>query len=151
MRIAGSYELPVEVPRAYEMLLDPTVLARALPGCDELVRIGPDEYEMRMKVAVASVQGLFSGKVRIRDKQPPESYRMEVDGTGKVGFIKGDGTVRLAPAAAGTALTYEGDVQAGGMIAAVGQRLLDTSAKLIIKKFFDKLSEQARAAPGGGA
>jgi len=97
LKITGSHELPVDRQRAYEMLLDPDVLARALPGCDELVRIGPDEYEMRLKVAIASVQGLFSGKVRITDRQPPDSYRMAVEGTGRVGFVKGEGFMKLSP------------------------------------------------------
>jgi len=30
------------------------------------------------------------------------------------------------------------------MIAGVGQRLLDTSARMIIKRFMDKLSEEAK-------
>ena len=144
MKITGSHELPVDVQRAYEMLLDPDVLARALPGCDELVRIGPDEYEMRLKVAIASVQGLFSGKVRITERQPPDSYRMAVEGTGRVGFVKGEGLMKLSPKDGATELQYEGDVQVGGMIAGVGQRLLDTSARMIIKRFMDKLSEEAK-------
>ncbi len=32
----------------------------------------------------------------------------------------------------------------GGTIASVGQRLIDTTAKLIIKKFFEKFSEAAK-------
>ena len=39
----------------------------------------------------------------------------------------------------------DGDVQVGGMIASVGQRLVETTAKFVIRKFFDKLSEQAGA------
>lgn len=148
MKITGSHDLPVEPQRAYQMLLDPDVLARALPGCDQLVRIGPDEYEVRLNVAIASVQGLFSGKVRIADQHPPESYRMIVEGTGRVGFVKGDGVMKVSPANGATRLDYEGDVQVGGMIAAIGQRLLDTSARMIIKRFMDKLSQEARS-PGG--
>jgi len=144
LKITGSHELPVDVQRAYELLLDPDVLARALPGCDELVRIGPDEYEMRLKVAIASVQGLFSGKVRITDRQPPDSYRMAVEGTGRIGFVKGEGLMKLSSKNGATELNYDGDVQVGGMIAGVGQRLIETSARMIIKRFMDKLTEEAK-------
>jgi carbon monoxide dehydrogenase subunit G len=37
-------------------------------------------------------------------------------------------------------VNYEGDVQVGGTIAAVGQRLIDSTSKMLIKKFFDKLA-----------
>ena len=40
-------------------------------------------------------------------------------------------------------MKYEGEVQVGGTIAGVGQRLLDTTAKMIIKKFFEKFAEIA--------
>jgi carbon monoxide dehydrogenase subunit G len=44
-------------------------------------------------------------------------------------------------ASEGTEVRFEGEVQVGGTIASVGQRLLDTTAKIVIKKFFDKLTE----------
>ena len=38
-------------------------------------------------------------------------------------------------------VTYDGDVQVGGAIAAVGQRLIDTTARMMIKRFFDNLAK----------
>jgi carbon monoxide dehydrogenase subunit G len=124
------------------MLQDPEVLAKAMPGCDQLNRIGPDEYEMKMKMVISSIQGLFAGKVRIEDQNPPHSFKLVVEGNGKVGFMKGSGVLQLTPHEAHTEVAYHGDVQVGGMIASVGQRLMETTAKFVIRKFFDKLQEQ---------
>ena len=140
MKIGGSYTLPIERQLAYTKLQDPEILARCMPGCDHLDKIGDDEYEMKMKVVISSVQGLFGGKVRLADQSPPDSFRLLVEGSGKVGFLKGEGMLTLAPVDASTEVKYEGDVQVGGMIAGVGQRLLDVTAKLIIKKFFEKFT-----------
>lgn len=126
--------------QAYQMMQDPEVLARAIPGCESLERIGPDEYRMKMKMAMASISGAFDGKVRITDQQPPTSFKLTVEGSGKIGFMKGEGLLKLAPSAEGTEVSYEGDVQVGGTIAAVGQRLIDATARMMIKRFFDKLS-----------
>lgn len=115
-----------------------------MPGCDHLERIGPDEYEMKMKVAIASVQGLFGGKIRITDQKPNESFRLLVDGSGKVGFLKGDGLLTLVPSDRATEVRYQGDVQVGGMIAGVGQRLIDTTAKFIIRRFFESLAKEVQ-------
>jgi uncharacterized protein len=41
---------------------------------------------------------------------------------------------------AGTDVSYEGDAQLGGTMAAVGQRLIDATAKMLIKRFFEKLA-----------
>lgn len=141
MKIGGSYTVPVEPQRAYASLQDPEILAQCMPGADRLDKIGEDEYEMKMKIVIASVQGLFGGKVRITDQNPPHSFRLIVEGTGKVGFVKGEGLLTLTTAGSGTEVQYDGDVQVGGMIAGVGQRLIDVSAKLIIKKFFEKFTE----------
>ena len=143
MKVSGAYTLPVPQERAYALLQDPAVLARCMPGCEALDLIGENEYSMRMKMVLASISGLFSGKVRIADPAPPESYRLVVEGTGKIGFMKGEGVLRLAPADASTNVQFDGDVQVGGTIASVGQRLLDTTSRMLIKRFFDKLIAEA--------
>jgi carbon monoxide dehydrogenase subunit G len=117
-----------------------------MPGTDRLDKVGEDEYEMKMKMAIASFSGLFSGKIKIADPNPPESFKLLVDAGGKVGFVKGAGALTLRPLESGTEVHYEGDVQVGGTIAAVGQRLLDSTAKMIIKKFFEKFVELAGTA-----
>ena len=144
MKISGSHTLPVPRERAYTLLQDPEVLARSIPGCDSLVKTGENEYQMKMKMALASISGAFDGKVRIADQNPPDSFRMTVEGTGKIGFMKGEGLLKLTPNGDATDVGYEGDVQVGGTIAAVGQRLLDTTSKMMIKRFFDKLAAEAK-------
>src|SRR5579859_3297840 len=159
MKISGSYTLPVAPERAYQLLQDPAILAQAMPGCESLEKIGPDEYRMKMKVLLAALSGQFEGKVRITDQAPPTSFRLIVEGSGRIGFLKGEGLLKLAPrytdyispkadvptpaAEVTTVVSYEGDAQVGGTMAAVGQRLIDGTAKMMIKKFFDKLASLA--------
>lgn len=159
MKISGSYTLPLAPERAYQILQDPVTLAQAIPGCEGLEKIGPDEYRMKMKVLLAALSGQFEGKVRITDQSPPTSFRLIVEGSGRIGFMKGDGLLKLVPrytdyisprpeahippAEVTTIVSYEGDAQVGGTMAAVGQRLIDGTAKMMIKKFFDRLASLA--------
>jgi len=145
VKISGSQTLPASPEKAYAMMQDPQVLARAIPGCEGLEKIGEDEYRMKMKMALASFSGAFEGKVRITDQAPPHSFRLMVEGSGKLGFMKGDGLLKLAANGAGTEVSYEGDAQIGGTLAAVGQRLIDGTAKMMIKKFFERLGAEAAA------
>jgi carbon monoxide dehydrogenase subunit G len=140
LKIAGSTHLAVPPERAYDMMQDPEVLARAMPGCESLEEIAPGEYRMKMKMAMASISGAFDGKVRITDQTPPTSFRLTVEGTGKIGFMRGEGLLTLTAAEGGTDVAYDGDVRVGGTIAAVGQRLIDATAKMLIKKFFETLA-----------
>ena len=143
MKISGSYRLPLALERAYQIMQDPKVLAQAIPGCEELEKTGENEYRMKMKMVLASLSGVFDGKVKITDQMPPSSFRLVVEGSGRPGFIKGDGLLKLSALDTGTEVSYEGDAQVGGTIAAVGQRLLDGTAKIMIRKFFEKLAEVA--------
>jgi carbon monoxide dehydrogenase subunit G len=146
VKIAGTCTVPAPQERAYSLLQDPAVLARCMPGCEGLDRIGDNEYAMRMKMVLASISGKFEGKVRIAKDNPPDSFRLIVEGTGKIGFMKGDGLLKLTPGNS-TTVTFEGEVQVGGTIASVGQRLIETTAKMLIKRFFDKLSAEASLPP----
>ncbi len=146
MKISGSFAVPAPRERAYQLLQDPDVLAKCMPGTDQLHKIAEDEYEMKMKVIIASIGGSFGGKVRLADQNPPESFKLIVEGSGKIGFLKGEGLLNLlSQGDATTEVKYDGDVQVGGTIASVGQRLIDTTAKLIIKKFFEKFAEAAKS------
>jgi uncharacterized protein len=145
MKISGTAQLPFPPERTYELMQDPKVLARAIPGCESLERAGDDEYRMKMKMALASFSGAFDGKVRITDAVPPVSFRMVVEGSGKIGFMKGEGVLRLAAKDGGTEVGYDGDAQVGGTMAAVGQRLIDTTARMMIKRFFEKLAAEPAA------
>jgi len=147
VRLEGCWTLAISPERAYALLQDPVVLARSMPGCEGLDRIAEDEYAMRMKMVVSSLTGRFDGKVRIAESNPPASFRLVVEGAGKIGFMRGDGVLRLAPADSGSTVHYEGDVQVGGTIANVGQRLVETTAKMLIKRFFTKLSAEISAPP----
>ena len=139
MKISGTNTLALAPEEAYRRMQDPTVLAACMPGCESLEKIGEDEYRMKMKLAMASLSGAFDGKVRITEQTPPTSFRLIVEGTGKLGFMKGEGLLKFSASGDATEVAYEGDVQVGGTIAAVGQRLIDATAKLMIKRFFDKL------------
>jgi carbon monoxide dehydrogenase subunit G len=142
MKVQGQHTVAAPQQKVWEALLDPRILAQTLPGCESLDPIGENQYRMGMKLAISSVQGLFDTTVHLKDPAAPTSYRLEIDGKGKIGFVKGGGSFRLEPDGdAATVVHYEGDVRVGGMIAGVGQRLLDMTSKMLIKRFFSSFSQ----------
>ena len=114
--------------------MDPAVMGQALPGGEKLEKTSDSEYEGVMNVRVGPVQGKFQGKVVILEAERPESCTMSVDGRGTPGFLNGAGAWQLAAEGDATVMTYSGDVEVGGKIANVGQRLLDSSAKSLTRQ-----------------
>lgn len=142
MKIEGSYEFPAPRDRVWRALLDPDQLSRAIPGCEKLEAAGSDEYRATLKVGVAAVKGTFEGKVRLSDLQPPTRYRMAVEGSGAPGFVRGEASMELSEAEGRTRVAYSADVQVGGLIAGVGQRMLGGVAKMMVDQFFSRIAEQ---------
>lgn len=145
MKLEGTYTFDAPRETVWKALLDPEVLARTMPGCEKLEQIGENEYKGALKIRVGPVQGQFEGIVNLSDIQAPVSYRMQVDGKGAPGFMKGVGEVRLEDQGESTLMHYTGEAQVGGRIASVGQRLLDSSAKALTRQSLDGLHEQIKA------
>ena len=141
MKLEGSYDVKAPRQKVWEAFLDPETLRKAIPGCEKLELIGNDEYKATLKIGVAAVKGTFEGKVRLLEKKPPESYRLAAEGSGGPGFIRADTLITLTDADGGTRVSYSADVQIGGLIAGVGQRMLGGVSKMMADQFFNKMTE----------
>ena len=88
--------------------------------------------------------------MKITDEVPPESCTLIVDGKGAPGSPRAVGNVNFADQGDGTTLLkYDGEVNIGGTLASVGQRMIDSVSKSMIKTGFgtlDKALEKALAA-----
>ena len=139
LKIEGSYTFDAPRQRVWEVLLDPKVMAQCMPGCESMNEVAPDQFEAVMKVGVASVKGTYKGKVSIKDKQPPSHYVLSGQGSGGPGFMQGDVAIDLEEADGKTVLKYSTDAKIGGLIASVGQRMLNGVAKMMVDQFFKKV------------
>lgn len=142
------------MPRSivWEAILDPEVLSRTLPGCEDMAPVGDNQFRGKLKMKVGPVQGLFEGGVELLDLDPPNGYNLKMDGKGAPGFVNGTGSLRLEDADdGGTLLHYDIDARVGGRIAAVGQRLLDSSAKVLTRQGLQGLEAQLEARAASAA
>ncbi|HKV46200.1 MAG TPA: carbon monoxide dehydrogenase subunit G [bacterium] len=136
MRLEGTNTLLASVDTVWKTINDPDALRRCTPGLKELTATGPDTYAATLQIGIAAVKGTYVGTLRITDKQAPTHYKITLEGTGGAGFMKGEGTVDLEPQENGTLLKWVGDIQVGGLIAGVGQRMLGGIGKMLIGQFF---------------
>lgn len=139
MQIQATHEIKASRERVYAALIDPEVLRLAIPGCESLEKIGDDLYTATMKAGIGAIKGTFKGDVRLEDMRPPEHYRIVVQGKGAMGFAKGSADFDLEDKDGGTLIRYSGEMQIGGSIAGVGQRMIQGAAKMMASQFFAKL------------
>ena len=120
--------------------MNPKVMAATMPGAEKLELVGENQYESGLHIKVGPVQGKFRGRIQLEDIDPPNGYTMKVDGQGPQGFVQATARIDIAAAQDKTRMTYDGDAQVGGRIASVGQRLIESSAKAIIKQSLEGLN-----------
>ena len=149
MKIEGTQELHVPRDRVYSGLIDPEVLRRCIPGCESLEKTAEDTYSATLKAGVGSIKGTFKGEVRLEDMRPPEHYRIVVEGKGAIGFAKGSADFDLEEKDGATVITYSGELQIGGTIAGVGQRMIQGAAKMMASRFFASLEAETKLSATG--
>ena len=144
MKIEGTQELHAPRERVYTALTDPQVLQRCIPGCESLEKTGDDAYAVTIKAGIGAIKGTFKGNVRLEDMRPPEHYRIVVDGKGGPGFVKGSGDFDLEDTGGATPIRYTGELQVGGAIAGIGQRMIEGAAKMMASRFFKALETEVK-------
>jgi|ERR1700754_2422509 len=148
MKLEGSHQLNARRERVYESLVNPEVLQRCIPGCEKLEKTGDDTFAATIRTGVGSIKGLFNGTVKLEDLRAPEHFRMVVEGKGAPGFLKGAGDLDLVEEGETTKVNYSGDVQVGGTIASVGQRMIQGTVKMMASQFFTALGAEAQTEVG---
>jgi carbon monoxide dehydrogenase subunit G len=153
MNLNGTYTFDGPRPVVWELLQDPVVLAKALPGTERLTLTSEDRFEGVMKVSVGPVTAAkFDVVVTLNDKMPPQRFQMQIEGKGGVGFTRGTASVELAEQPENrTLMSYSSDVQVGGKIASVGQRLIESVGKMMMRQALDALARELRARLDGSA
>ena len=143
MKVNGSHTFQAPRDVVWPMLQDPEILSKVMPGCEALTPTGEEnQYEGLLKIKMGPIQGKFKGLVTLSNINEPESYDIMVNGRGPAGHIKGVGSLQLNEADGITTMIYDGDAQVNGRIATVGQRLMDTSARAIIRQSLEALDNQ---------
>jgi len=146
MKFSSTYTLPAPREKVFTLITDPAILQKCIEGCEKMVRTSEDNYDVHLKLGIAGIKGSYVGKVQLKDKKVPESYVLLIEGKGGPGFVKGTGNIQLSDKGAETELRCDGESQVGGMIAAIGSRLVEAVGKKMMDGFFKKFAEELKKA-----
>jgi carbon monoxide dehydrogenase subunit G len=142
LKVEGSHLMIAPRERVWKYLTDPTIIAKCLPGCEKMEAVGENLYEATLKIGIGAMKGTFGSHIRMEMIDPERQYRLVVEGKGAIGFLKGDGVITLDDSKQPTNVIYQGDVQIVGLIASVGQRMIQGFAKQTISQFFTAMERE---------
>ncbi len=145
MELKAQYTFDAPLARVWDRLMDPATISACVPGCHRFEPIGEDRYQVVLTAGVAAVTGTFEGTVALVDRQPETSYRLIVEGKGRPGFARGEVTIVLTPREMDVMVEVAGAMTVGGLVAQVGQRLLGTTARTMMDRFFKCMQSKVAA------
>lgn len=140
MRLSATSRMPAPRERVFAALTDPAVLQACIEGCESLVETAPHTYDAQIRLGVGPLKGKYEGRARLSDLLPPESFRLYVEGKGGPGFVSGEARMTLTAVDGQTDVACDVQGQVGGVIAAVGSRLIEAVAKQMLDRFFRALA-----------
>lgn len=146
MDVKGDYKFKAPQDKVWRVLMDKDALQHSLPGCEKLDETGENQYDVTLKVGVASIKGTYNGKIRMEEVQEPTHYKLVVEGSSAQGYLSGDALFDLSTDGEGdkfrTVVNYAGKANVGGTLAGIGARMLSPVAKLLIGQFFKNMEKQ---------
>ncbi len=145
MIVRGEYRLPARREDVWELLLDPAVIARTIPGTRRMARVAHERYEGTMQLRLGPLVAVeFDLVVTLADVRAPEHYTMLIEGQGRLGVTRGSAQVALAPNGSGTVLRYRGELLVAGPIARLG-RILDAVGTRLARQGLEALHREVLA------
>ena len=141
MKLSGSYEFNASPEKVWQTLTDPNSLSACIPGCEKMEEVGPDEYSATVSISMGPIRSKFNATVKMVDQKPYDSYRLIIEGNGPSGFVRGESQVTLTANEGKTTVYVDSDSSSGGLLARVGQRMMESFAKSMMDRFFTCLQQ----------
>ena len=144
MKLSGSYEFDATPEKVWGILTNPDSLSSCIPGCEKMDALGNNEYAATVTIAMGPIRNKFDAKVKMVDLKPYESYGLSIEGNGPSGFVRGESKVKLIENGGKTTVEVESESSSGGLLARVGQRMIESFARTMMDRFFTCLQESVR-------
>lgn len=143
MQLSGKQTLPAPPAKVWTLLLDPSTLARIVPGLTRLEPTGENTFKSVFDIKLGPVSGSFTGNLQLEEVEEPERFTLKMQQSSKVGNASAVVKIELMPVGeAETDLSFKGDVKLSGLLASMGQRVIGGVANTLTKQFFQNLENE---------
>lgn len=147
MKIENSFEVPVPIEEAWELLTDIERIAPCMPGAELTETVDETHYKGRMAARLGPVALTFDGSMQLEEVDK-EGYQTRVKAVGK--DTKGRGGAHAAivftlkPAEDTTQVSLQTDLQLSGAVAQYGRAVsvISKLASYLIAQFAKCLEAQ---------
>ncbi|MFI5314203.1 MAG: CoxG family protein [Myxococcota bacterium] len=147
MRLEGRQIVDLPQQAVFERLNDPRVLRACTPGLEKLDARDADHFDAVLEVKLPAITGRFEGTLEVLERRPVDHLKLRLQGKGAVGLVDGEVTLDVASVDEGSSVQYVAEVQIGGQIARLGQRMLSGVTREMAGQFFAAFERWRPEAP----
>ena len=142
MHFEGTFDIKASRQKVWDFISIPNNLAKCLPDLQKLEVVAPDRFKATVKAGVGFVKGTFNFEFTMLDMQPPTHAKLSGHGSGTGSTVDLDTVIDLSDLPDGTRMAWKADAKVGGLIASVGQRLLEGAAQKLVNNLFTCLKKK---------
>ena len=142
LRLEKEYHIDLCQEDVWCAINDPEILAEILPNCESLEPISDHQFTAHINVKIGPISSKFQSTLEMFDLKEPDGYKFRLQGNGKKGSMNGQGEIKLFPNGSGTGFTFIAKGNITGIIARVGQRLIEATGKRLMDQGFENFKNR---------
>jgi carbon monoxide dehydrogenase subunit G len=146
--IEGTHNLSAQKALVWSLLHNPDIIRLALPGCEQFDQVSATEFAGLLIIPNGPFSGNYRGTIALKDIRTQESFNISLNGEGPEGTVWAEGHISISQQGEHTSLSYTGDLEVAGPAVAKSPRLLQTTARALIRQFFEEIDRYIQIQTG---
>jgi len=136
MKFEGSYDIGANRKKVWEFIIDPNKVGQCLPDLKALEVQAEDRFIAIIHVGIGLVKADLNCQLRIVEKTAPSHARLKGSGSGSGSSVDLDSLIDLTETATGTRINYRTNVNVGGVLVGLGQRMMENATAKMVDEVF---------------
>ena len=149
MKVTGEREFKAPIPTVWKVLNDPGSMAATMPGIESFDVKDDRHWRANVKIQL----GLGGLKMSVDftkiEEREPEFAKLQAKGNGVGAIMNMETQFHLSEAGGGTHMRWEANVNLGGPVGSMGQRVLQPIVNQQVTSVLNALEKQVDEASGG--
>jgi len=149
MKVAGEREFSAPLRTVWTVLNDPGSMAATMPGIESFDVKDDRHWRANVKIPLGLGGLKMSVDFTKLEEREPEFAKLQAKGNGVGAIMNMETQFHLSEAAGGTHMRWEANVNIGGPVGSMGQRVLQPIVNQQVTSVLNALEKQVNEASGG--
>jgi hypothetical protein len=147
VKVSESFVVPESREAVWKVVGDVARVAKCMPGVEDVTVVDDENASVRVTQSLGPMTATFDAKLKVTQREDGRLIAFSATGRsvkGAAGNVRVTNSVRLEDEGEATRVVLEADVAMGGMLGAVGGKVIARQAGQAAKDFAAALEQELR-------